>query len=223
MYYHHHIDTSRGGHCTHRGESRNRSPRRTRGRRGQGGGGFRIGKMLRDGDLRLIVLALLAEQARHGYDIIKALEEHSSGYYSPSPGIVYPTLTYLEEAGYASPTSEGNKKVYTISEAGRAHLATNRDLVDAILSEIAKVGRKMSRASFDESDQRSWRTTSDRDIPHVIPEVNEARRALKQAIAEKLDASAEEQRRVARILQDAADTIRKSDPDAVPGEEIDLG
>src|SRR5262249_28874535 len=65
------------------------------------GATMRGGKMLADGDLRLIVLVLLEDGPRHGYDIIKALEEKSSGIYSPSPGVVYPTLTYLEEAGYA--------------------------------------------------------------------------------------------------------------------------
>ena len=101
--------------------------------RGGPGGPFRAGRMLGDGDLRLIVLALLAEQPRHGYDIIKALEERSHGAYSPSPGVVYPTLTYLEEAGYAAATAEGNKKVYAITDTGRAHLADNRDLADMIL------------------------------------------------------------------------------------------
>ena len=94
-----------------------------RGRRGGGpdGGDYRIGKMLGDGDLKLIVLALLAENPRHGYDIIKALEEKSSGVYSPSPGVVYPTLTFLEEAGYATAVAEGTKKVYSITEEGSAH------------------------------------------------------------------------------------------------------
>ena len=80
---------------------------------------LRGGKMLADGDLRLIVLALLDEGPRHGYDIIKALEEKSGGLYSPSPGVVYPTLTYLEEAGYATASTDGNKRVYTITDAGR--------------------------------------------------------------------------------------------------------
>src|SRR5882762_4815796 len=66
------------------------------------GATMRGGKMLADGDLRLIVLVLLEDGPRHGYDVIKALEERSSGIYSPSPGVVYPTLTYLEEAGYTT-------------------------------------------------------------------------------------------------------------------------
>ena len=227
MHHHEHRQSRHDWNCAQRAGVGHGHGRRHRGRSGRGDNPFRVGKMLGDGDLRLIVLALLAEQSRHGYDIIKALEEHSSGFYSPSPGIVYPTLTFLEEAGYASAATEGNKNVFTISKSGHTHLDANRDLVDAVLSEIAKVGRKMAdaRAAFDDNDQPSGTSSSesDRDIPRVIPEVNKARRALKQAMAEKLGGSPDEQRRVAGILSTAAEAIRKSDPEAVTGDEIDLG
>src|SRR5215510_1845070 len=116
------------------------------GRHGMGGGDMiRAGRMLATGDLRLIALALIAEQPRHGYEIIKVLEDKTAGWYSPSPGIVYPTLTYLEEAGYVTGQSEGAKKLYTITAEGRAHLEENRDLVDAVLERLAAVGRKIAR------------------------------------------------------------------------------
>ena len=93
------------------------------GRHGMGGGDMiRAGRMLASGDLRLIALALIAEQPRHGYEIIKVLEDKTAGWYSPSPGIVYPTLTFLEEAGYVTAQTEGAKKLYTITEEGRAYL-----------------------------------------------------------------------------------------------------
>lgn len=177
--------------------------------RGGPGGPFRAGRMLGDGDLRLIVLALLAEQPRHGYDIIKALEERSHGAYSPSPGVVYPTLTYLEEAGYAAASAEGNKKVFAITEAGRTHLAGNRDAADMILAAMEEYGAKMAKARawfYRHEEGGAW------DIPGVIPEVNEARRVLKGAIAEKLDAREETQREMARILREAADAIRRLGP-----------
>ena len=107
------------------------------GRHGRGGGDFgggdmmRAGRMLAQGDLRLLALALIAEQPRHGYEIIKVLEEKTEGWYAPSPGIVYPTLTYLEEAGYVTVEADGAKKLYSITEEGRAHLAENKDFVDA--------------------------------------------------------------------------------------------
>src|SRR5690606_27538388 len=121
----------------------------------RGGGGFRSGRLLRDGDLRLVALALLDEAPRHGYEIIKALEERSAGFYSPSPGVVYPTLTYLEDVGYATSAPDGNKKVYTIADPGRAHLEENRPQVEAALSEIASFGRRMAAA-------REWWDAGDR-------------------------------------------------------------
>jgi len=86
---------------------------------GMGGGAFRAGRRLASGDLQLVLLALLAERASHGYELIKALQERSDGFYSPSPGMVYPALTWLEEMGYASVTCEGVKKLYSVTEAGR--------------------------------------------------------------------------------------------------------
>ena len=194
-----------------------------RGGRGWGGGAFRVGKMLADGDLRVVVLALLVDSPRHGYDIIKALEEKSSGIYSPSPGVVYPTLTYLEEVGYVSATSEGNKRVYAITDTGRAHLEENRELADMVLDGIEKFGHRMAQAKAWWEGDRHGGKGRDRDIPGVIDEVNEARRDLKAAIAEKLEDAAEEvQRRVAKALRDAADAIRKAGGKGKPDDVIDL-
>src|SRR6202140_4373716 len=94
---------------------------------------LRGGRMLAQGDVRLILLALIAEAPRHGYEIIKLIEDKTEGGYSPSPGIVYPTLTYLEEAGLLTAQVEGTKKLYTITDEGRAYLDQNRDFVDAVL------------------------------------------------------------------------------------------
>ncbi len=103
------------------------------GRHGRGGDGdemSRAGRMLAQGDIRLIALALIAEQPRHGYEIIKVLEEKTSGWYSPSPGMVYPTLTFLEEAGYVTAQTDGAKKLYSITDEGRAYLEENKAFVD---------------------------------------------------------------------------------------------
>jgi DNA-binding PadR family transcriptional regulator len=119
--------------------------RRFGGRRFMGGAGLRTARMLASGDLRLIILALLSEKPRHGYEIIKAVEEHSSGVYTPSPGMVYPALTYLEEMGYAVSQSEGAKKLYQITEAGTSHLAENRAGVEETLDQLARFGRRFSQ------------------------------------------------------------------------------
>lgn len=107
------------------------------------GGNFRIGRMLASGDLRLVALFLIEQQPRHGYDLIKAVEEKSGGFYSPSPGIVYPALTFLEEAGYVTSAMEGNKKLYTITDDGRTHLADNREAIESTLDFLAKAGARM--------------------------------------------------------------------------------
>jgi DNA-binding PadR family transcriptional regulator len=197
-------------------------PGQGRGGRGFGGGAFRVGKMLADGDLRLIVLALLESGPRHGYDVIKALEEKSSGIYSPSPGVVYPTLTFLEEAGYATATTEGNKKVYAITDSGRAYLGENRETVDAVLNGIEKFGQKMAKARewWEGVGRGRGRGGPDRDIPGVIDELNEARRALKDAIADGIEGTEDEQRRIAGILREAASAIRAGAPKPAP--EVDL-
>ena len=170
-----------------------------RGGRGSDDGGFHIGKMVADGDLRLIVLALLEEAPHHGYEIIKALEEKSSGIYSPSPGVVYPTLTYLEEAGYATAASQGNKRTYTITDAGRDHLAEHREATDAILAEMDRFGRKMARA-------RAWSDWAEGgpDKPSLA-ELDRARRRLRTLIADAIEGSETDQQRLAEILNRAAD------------------
>ncbi len=85
---------------------------------GFGGGRFRVGRKLGSEGFQLVVLALLAENPSHGYELIKVLEERSSGFYSPSPGMIYPALTYLEEVNYATVASEGAKKLYRITAEG---------------------------------------------------------------------------------------------------------
>ena len=97
--------------------------------------------MFEQGDLKYVILQLLEEKPRHGYEIIKALEEKFGGMYSPSAGTVYPTLTLLEDLGYASVAVEdGGKKIYSITDEGRAYLAQNRSAVDDIFERITELG-----------------------------------------------------------------------------------
>ncbi len=106
-----------------------------------GRGGMRSGRIFDHGDLRLVMLHLIAQKPRHGYEIIKAIEEMLSGAYSPSPGVVYPTLTMLEELGYVTVgASDGGKKLHTITESGTALLQANRQAVDVLLERIALAG-----------------------------------------------------------------------------------
>jgi len=179
------------------------------GERGRGAGSFG-GRKLGSSDLQLLILALLAEKPRHGYEIIKALDERSNGYYSPSPGMVYPALTYLEELGHATVAAEGAKKLYSITRAA-----------SRIWSAIAP--RSTPSSSSSPGSAARWTTVrralSDReggdaedfDLPgaggsarRVALEIRQARRNLKSALIEKYSAPVAEQRRIAQILERAA-------------------
>jgi DNA-binding PadR family transcriptional regulator len=116
---------------------RERHDRHHRPRGPHGGEGERV---FEHGDLRLVIMALLADKPRYGYEIIKALEERVGGGYSPSPGVVYPTLTMLEEMGHASVTDEhGGRRLYTLTDEGRAFLAGNRRAADGIFARLDEV------------------------------------------------------------------------------------
>lgn len=117
---------------------------------GRGFGGFGPGsdreRLFDSGELRLVILQLVAEKPSYGYEIIKAIEERLSGGYAPSPGVVYPTLTLLEEEGYATVSStEGNKKLYTVTEQGREYLKTNEPAIKAIFGRIEQAGKIFGR------------------------------------------------------------------------------
>jgi DNA-binding PadR family transcriptional regulator len=113
------------------------------GERGSHGLGRRMGRRERvfeQGDLRLVLLKLIAEKPRHGYELIKAVEDAVGGAYSPSPGVVYPTLTLLEDLGYARPTeAEGGKKLYAITPEGQAWLDTQADAIAELKARIEQV------------------------------------------------------------------------------------
>ena len=110
------------------------------------------------GALRLVVLGLIAEEPRHGYDIIKALEAKFQGTYSPSPGAIYPMLQMLEDADLVVSQTEGNKRLYTITEEGRAYLEENAAELERINAQIAQVADRMGGVAIGE-DLRALRWT----------------------------------------------------------------
>ena len=194
------------------------------------GDNFRIGRMLASGDLRLIALYFIEQQPRHGYDLIKAIEEKTGGIYSPSPGVIYPALTFLEEANYVTSVAEGNKRLYTITDEGRAHLNDNRAAVESTLAHLAAVGEQFDKVRDRWAEVREDFATDrrrhggritvptvrhhgphhDRDMHDVEPDVNDARRDLKDAIKQAARSrSVEKQHRLADILRRAADEIRE--------------
>jgi DNA-binding PadR family transcriptional regulator len=145
------------------------------------------------GDLRLVLLALIEEQPRHGYELIKAIEDLFGGAYAPSPGAVYPTLSLLEDQGQlASAADEGGKRVFSLTETGRAWLDENRAAVDGVMARMRLAARMASG--------------------QVAPEVvREAMHTLRHAILAKPgDWSDAETARVLEILMAAARDIGKA-------------
>ncbi len=124
-----------GGHGEHGGRF---------GRHWGGGFGGRMrfaARVFEGGDLKLVLLQLIAEKPRHGYELMKAIEEKLNGAYAPSPGLVYPTLTMLEEMGYATvSTTDGSKKLYTITEEGKKYLEENKDAVNGLFERMNEMG-----------------------------------------------------------------------------------
>ncbi|HWG32414.1 MAG TPA: PadR family transcriptional regulator [Steroidobacteraceae bacterium] len=157
---------------------------------GRGGGGG--GRIFGPGDLRLILLALVAEKPSHGYDLIKAVEQKFGGGYSPSPGSVYPTLTLLEDLGHIRASiSEGSRRLFEVTDEGRAFLAGNQTVIDGIMARVALAARAMSGS-----------------IPP--PQIHQAMHTLRAALllhrGEWTEAEAD---RVREILELAAEAISK--------------
>jgi DNA-binding PadR family transcriptional regulator len=160
------------------------------------GGRFRGGRVFGHGDLKLILLALIAEQPRHGYELIRTIEEMFDGAYAPSPGAVYPTLTLLEEMGHASVASGDGKKLYAVTDEGKAFLAANKDAVDAVMSRMQHTAKMFARAA----------------APMAL---REAMHNLKRALFMHGGPwNIAEVKRVLGIIQKAADDIAQGNKDA---------
>jgi DNA-binding PadR family transcriptional regulator len=167
---------------------------------GRGGGDFRWARKLGSKDLQLLILALLGERPAHGYELIRTIEERSGGFYSPSPGMIYPALTFLDEIGHASIEQEGSRKLYRITSQGQAHLAANRAAADAILDALSKIGGRM------EDVRDAFAGFGDADAG-ASEEIHRARHALKDALRRKHGCDPKEAKRVAQILNRATSDI----------------
>jgi DNA-binding PadR family transcriptional regulator len=168
------------------------------------------GRKLSSDDLQLLLLALIAEQPSHGYELIKALETRSNGFYVPSPGMMYPALAFMEDQGHVTIQLDGNRKRYALSDDGRTHLDANRERVDAMFAKLQQAAEKMELmrnalegahgAHGDQPGGRAGREGWTREFA-------EARHALKHALQAHAGASAEEQARIAAILARATAEI----------------
>jgi DNA-binding PadR family transcriptional regulator len=145
------------------------------------------------GDLRLVVLQLIAEQPRHGYEIIKAIEELVGGAYSPSPGVVYPTLTMLEELGHVTVAEQDGKKLHTVTTVGQDYLAGNRQAVQALQARMAQVAA----------------ARAEDPPPSVIRATENLRLALRLKLREG-GMTAEQARAIAAALDAAANAVEQA-------------
>ncbi|MGA7524361.1 MAG: PadR family transcriptional regulator [Acidobacteriaceae bacterium] len=165
-------------------------------RHGWGGGpwaGFGGGRerLFDAGDIRLVILKLLSEQPSYGYQLIKTMEERLAGGYTPSAGVIYPTLTLLEEEGLAvSSTSESNKKIYSVTPEGLAFLDQNKERVAALFERLEEAGDEFRRG-------RS-------------PEIMKAFMNLRGAVMARVargNATPEQLRRIVEAIDNAAKSI----------------
>jgi len=112
--------------------------------RNHGSHGRRGGRAFDYGELRLLMLAMIGEQPRHGYELMRAIEDRMGGSYSPSPGVIYPTLSWLEDMGYAQVTvEESGRKRYLVTAEGKAFLKVNRTALDDLLARIGSTGASL--------------------------------------------------------------------------------
>ncbi|WP_290689110.1 MULTISPECIES: PadR family transcriptional regulator [unclassified Haematobacter] len=158
---------------------------------------FMRGRKLSAEGMQLLILSLIAEQPRHGYEIIRAVEELSQGLYVPSPGVIYPALSYLEDAGLAEAQTDGNRRSYSPTEAGRAHLADAQEAVEALRSAIGRAGDRFDEMRRSEGD----------DGRHKRP-FSEMRMALRAALFDLREAPPEVQERAGEILRRTVAELR---------------
>ncbi len=164
---------------------------------------FGTSRKLAPRELRLVLLAMLGERPGHGHDLIERLEARSGGFYRPGPAVIHASLAYLERLGQmlATPASAG--KFYSISEAGRRHLARERRSAEVILAELDRIGKRMGtvRRTFADGVSGEEETVESE-------EYRQARRALKHALTSKRHANQEQVRIINAILERAAGEIQ---------------
>ena len=151
----------------------------------------RRGRIFEQGDLRFLILGLIAEKPRHGYEIIKAIEEETGGAYTPSPGVIYPTLTLLEEMGQIAATEgDGNRKQFAITAEGEAYLAENRTAAEAVKARMREVASEQA----------------DRPAPEILRAIENLRNVLYMRW-ERGPIPRDEAKRIAETLDRAARDI----------------
>ncbi len=159
---------------------------------GDFGRGFREGRarLFDAGDVKLVTLKLLAEQPCYGYQLIKIMEQRLSGGYTPSAGVIYPTLTMLEEEGLAVVSNENNRKVYSVTPEGIEYLEANKERIEELFERMEETGRSFERGR--------------------APEIMKAFRVLWSAVVARVSRESVKQeqiRKIAKVIDAAAKEI----------------
>lgn len=182
----------------------------------QGGHLLNRGRKLSSEDLQLVILALLEQQPSHGYELIKSVEEVSDGYYTPSPGMVYPALTFLEEIGWADVEVIGTKKRYRLTAEGIAALEADRSRAEWILSEFKSIGQRMDdarKAFAGEFDPEAG-------LARQSEAMHEARHQLRNLLRSYEPLDEEDDQRVVKIIATAVGRIKREIPLAATPAEL---
>lgn len=174
------------------------------------------GKFLSSEEMHLIILKMISEGKSHGYEIIKAVDEMTNGIYSPSPGMIYPLLSYITEIGHAISEQDGNRKTFSITDEGKIFLENNQDAVTRIYERINIIAQRFSemRNHLDEEDfteDRWGHNQSGAPDYDIRREFGKLRRELRNALVSKRAASQDEKLRVLGILRRAIQEINQAE------------
>lgn len=145
------------------------------------------GRLFDSGELRFVILSYIAEKPSHGYEIMKGITEELGGAYAPSAGVIYPTLSQLEDEGFATVVAEGGKKLYTITEAGRKELDANKERIDSLLKRIQQMGEAFESGR----------------APQIMRAIHNFKLALKLRFGQG-DLTSEQIQKIAAIIDTAA-------------------
>jgi DNA-binding PadR family transcriptional regulator len=145
------------------------------------------GRLFESGELRFVILSYIAEKPAHGYEIMKGIAEQMGGAYAPSAGVIYPTLSQLEDEGLATVVAEGGKKLYTITDTGRKELESNKERIDSLFRRIREMGEAFGSGS----------------APQIMRAIHNFKLALKLRFAQG-NLSPEQISKVAAIIDAAA-------------------
>lgn len=185
----HHFSAHRGGHSDgHRGH---RGGRDNAGHRDRPS--FLRGRKFGADELQLLLLTLLKEQASYGYELIKILSDKSGGFYTPSPGVIYPALTYLEDVGHVTVQPEGNRKRFEINAEGEAYLAQNQEMAQALMAKLALFASQSDSVNQAMSEHRQ----------PFAPVLMEAIHSLRSELHQFHNSDEETQRKAATLIQQA--------------------